>query len=62
MNDVRDGRGTYYYISRGQRYDGEWKNDAPKSGEIQAISVIARPIPPLGLENPDAVLAQQFTQ
>ena len=49
VNDQREGRGAFIFVSKGQRYDGEWVNDCPKCGELSTISVISQPMPAVRL-------------
>lgn len=36
-NDLKEGPGTYFYIKKGQKYEGEWVAGIAKCGSISAI-------------------------
>lgn len=38
MNDKREGLGTMYWMSRGKKYEGEWRADTPCTGSMIAMS------------------------
>ncbi|EGD79438.1 hypothetical protein PTSG_10002 [Salpingoeca rosetta] len=61
-NDLKHGRGTFYYINKGQCYQGVWKDGTPKCGEMidmereRADDPTKYAIPQLGLKDAEDVL------
>ena len=57
--DVRQGEGTFYFVSQNTRYDGVWVDDLPKCGEYTEIQDMGpgapSSLPTLELANPKGV-------
>eukprot|EP00002_Diphylleia_rotans_P006099 TRINITY_DN1540_c0_g4_i2.p1 TRINITY_DN1540_c0_g4~~TRINITY_DN1540_c0_g4_i2.p1 ORF type:complete len:139 (+),score=24.30 TRINITY_DN1540_c0_g4_i2:941-1357(+) len=67
FDNKKHGPGVFYYMSRGQRYDGEWVNDTPKCGSLSEMQTAlttnpAAPLPKLTLMNPEEILKSQTEQ
>lgn len=60
-DDEKHGPGSYFHMSKGKRYDGVWQNGTAKCGtysEIhQAVPGAVNSLPPIELQNPNAVLS-----
>eukprot|EP00163_Fabomonas_tropica_P028242 TRINITY_DN570_c0_g4_i1.p1 TRINITY_DN570_c0_g4~~TRINITY_DN570_c0_g4_i1.p1 ORF type:complete len:364 (+),score=79.36 TRINITY_DN570_c0_g4_i1:370-1461(+) len=67
-NDDKEGTGCFKYISRNQRYDGEWVKGVPKCGALSELNPDedpeetqqARRLPALKLEDPINVLSERI--
>ncbi len=44
-NDKKNGPGRYFYLDRGQLYEGTWLDDVPKCGEMKDFGREAAPAP-----------------
>lgn len=60
-NDMKHGSGQYFYVHKGQRFDGVWVNGTPKCGEMMDIprtdgTTAQYLIPELKLQDAGAVL------
>jgi hypothetical protein len=55
VNDAKHGRGTFFYVDKQQKYEGEWESGIPVSGNLVPMTADTK-IPPIGLANPDAVV------
>merc|ERR1711893_333701 len=69
-NGKKNGPGKFYYLDKGQVYEGTWLDDVAKCGEMkdfgreEAPDATPYPIPQVELANPSQVLAEaedQFT-
>lgn len=70
-NDQKNGAGKFYYLDKGQVYEGTWLNDVPKCGEMKdfgrenAPDATQYPIPSVELADSQHVLQEsreQFSQ
>eukprot|EP01116_Phalansterium_solitarium_P006608 TRINITY_DN18931_c0_g1_i1.p1 TRINITY_DN18931_c0_g1~~TRINITY_DN18931_c0_g1_i1.p1 ORF type:complete len:233 (-),score=65.36 TRINITY_DN18931_c0_g1_i1:101-799(-) len=60
-NNEKEGKGVYYYVANGQRMDGIWVLGVCTNGVVTATDASdppkpARPLPALGLKDPDAII------
>eukprot|EP00657_Telonema_sp_P-1_P001465 TRINITY_DN1380_c0_g1_i1.p1 TRINITY_DN1380_c0_g1~~TRINITY_DN1380_c0_g1_i1.p1 ORF type:complete len:181 (-),score=44.75 TRINITY_DN1380_c0_g1_i1:188-730(-) len=74
LNDLKEGSGTYFYMARKKRMEGEWVADSctcgvlsdfdlndPNQGRPQVFgSSPSKRLPQLGLRNPKGVLNQRM--
>ena len=44
-NDKKNGPGRYFYLDRGQLYEGTWLDDVPKCGEMKDFGREGAPAP-----------------
>ncbi|KAM4807911.1 MORN repeat-containing protein 3 [Rhinophrynus dorsalis] len=62
----KHGPGKFYYLDKGQLYDGVWVNNLPKCGTVvdfgraEAPFPTKYPIPEVKMEDPDAVLEKAW--
>eukprot|EP00920_Eleutheroschizon_duboscqi_P022717 GHVT01055325.1.p2 GENE.GHVT01055325.1~~GHVT01055325.1.p2 ORF type:complete len:111 (+),score=1.63 GHVT01055325.1:401-733(+) len=68
-NGKKNGPGKFYYLDKGQLFEGTWVDDVPKCGEMRdwdreiAPDPTPYPLPPIELADPSKVLEsseQQF--
>ncbi|XP_063820513.1 MORN repeat-containing protein 3 isoform X2 [Pseudophryne corroboree] len=52
---MKHGPGTFYYLDKGQVYDGVWENDIPKCGTMEDFGH-AGPIPEVKVVDPEGII------
>eukprot|EP00762_Andalucia_godoyi_P002671 ANDGO_03307.mRNA.1 Phosphatidylinositol 4-phosphate 5-kinase 6 len=65
FRDLKHGPGVYVYMSAGQRYDGEWIEDIPRSGSLRHIDGVqgtAAQLPEQHVIDADGILAEQIAK
>lgn len=61
-SDKKNGTGRFFYLDKGQVYDGVWLDDTARCGEVKdmdreaAPDATMYPLPPTGLADPEDVL------